>query len=85
MHAKVKWWKTDTSLPLYGKGVQVASSGMRYLDGAAAYSYVGSDSDDKEGAGPRSRAAYHEGKATYIDLGRKEAPSVGRSHKGRLH
>jgi hypothetical protein len=46
---------------------------------------VGSESDDKEGAGQRSRAAYHEGKATYIDLGRKEAPSVGRPHKGRLH
>jgi hypothetical protein len=35
--------------------------------------------------GPRSRVAYHEGKGTYIDLGRKETPSVGRPHKGRLY
>jgi hypothetical protein len=69
MHAKVTWWKTDASLPLYGKGVEVASGGTGYLDGAAGYSYVSGESDDKEGAGPRSRAAYHEGDATYIDLG----------------
>jgi hypothetical protein len=57
----------------------------RLIDGAAGYSYLGSESDDKEGAVPRSRAAHREGKGTYIGLGRKETPSVGRPHKGRLY
>jgi hypothetical protein len=45
--------------------------------------YVGGESDDKEGAGPKSRAEYHQGKGTYTDLGRKETHSVGRPHKRR--
>jgi len=44
---------------------------------------VGSESDDKEGAGPKSRDKYHEGKGTYTDLDRKETPSVGRPYKRR--
>ena len=48
--------------------------------------YVSSESDDKEGADPRSRdkyhAKYHAGKGTYTNLGRKETPNVGRSYKG---
>jgi hypothetical protein len=44
--------------------------------------YVGSESDDKEGADPKSKAKYHARKGTYTDLGRKETPNVGRPYKG---
>ena len=62
--------------------MEVASGCTGYLDGATGYSYVGSESDDKEGADPKSKDKCHAGKDTYPDLGRKETPNVGRSYKG---
>jgi hypothetical protein len=67
--------------------VEGASGTIGYLDDATDFSYgfllyVGSESDDKEGAGPKSKDKYHARNGTYTDLGRKETPNVGRPYKG---
>ena len=79
--------ETDASLPLYGKGREHGRGGSQLYDWLPPRRngfllYVGGESDDKEGAGPKSKAKYHAGKDTYPDLGRKETPNVGRSYKG---
>src|SRR5215216_5996431 len=79
--------ETDASLPLYGKGREHGRGGSQRYDWLARRRngfllYVGSESDDKEGAGPKSKAKYHARNGTYTDLGRKETPAGGSPHEG---
>ena len=47
-----------------------------------SYMWAAKATTRRERAQNRETAKYHEGKGTYIDLGRKETPNVGRSYKG---
>jgi hypothetical protein len=51
--------------------VEGASGTTGHLDDAAGFSYAGTESDDKEGAGPKPRAKHHEGKGTYTESRKK--------------